>query len=67
MRELLPVYGIRFREIERIKQGEEVVSATDVRRALGEGDEKRLRELVPETTLLYLKERGYLKGKDTTG
>ncbi len=57
MRSILPQYGIAFEEIPRKTQGEEVISASRVRKLLAEKDFEAIAELVPETTLKYLKEK----------
>jgi len=58
MAELLPKYGITFREIPRFSGADgRPISATEVRRLLAAGDWKALAATVPETTLAVLKER----------
>lgn len=57
MQQFLPRHGIEVREIPRRTAGEEPVSASTVRSLLGSGQEDRLRDLVPETTLRYLQEK----------
>ena len=58
MAELLPKYGLRFREIPRDSGVDgRPISATEVRRLLAAGDWKALAATVPETTLAILKER----------
>ena len=58
MAELLPKYGLRFREIPRFSGVDgRPISATEVRRLLAAGDWKALAATVPETTLAILKER----------
>jgi len=57
MREILPRYGVEFREIPRKTFDGEPISASTVREALKAGDFDRIKELVPETTLLYLRRR----------
>lgn len=64
LRENLPLYGIGFQEIERLRQGDSVVTATKVRKMLTEGQDRQLRELVPESTYDYLKKYGFLKRED---
>lgn len=56
----LPEAGIELREIPRLEQEDLPVSASAVRRHLEAGEEKTIARLVPETTLRYLKEKGYL-------
>lgn len=60
MEEILPKYGIEFREIRRITTEGEVISATTVRECLKNGDYKRLRKLVPESTYNWLMNNGYM-------
>ena len=58
MAELLPRYGMQFREIPRFSGVDgRPISATEVRRLLAAGDWKALAATVPETTLAILKER----------
>ena len=54
MKKILPQYGIEVREIPRCRNGEQVISATFVRKKILEGDWENLKELVPETTYAYL-------------
>ena len=56
MNEILPRYGMQFREIPR-KQDDEgvgVISASRVRKLMKEGDWDGLKKLVPQTTFDYL-------------
>lgn len=56
MKRILPQYGVEFCEIPRICFGEDVISASRVRRLLREkGVCKEVLSLVPETTGAYLK------------
>ena len=55
MKKILPRYGVEFREIPRKNRGGEVISASRVRKALKEGDFDTIKNLVPETTLKYLR------------
>ncbi len=55
MREILPRYGVEFREIPRKEIGGEPISASSVREALKRGDFDRIKELVPPATLKYLR------------
>lgn len=61
MRRLLPEHGIAFCEIERACCGGRPISATEVRRLLGEAaDEQaweRLEDLLPPCTLAYLRKK----------
>lgn len=61
LRDILPNYGIEFREIERFEHKGRVVTATEVRKLLEQGKTERIKELVPESTYDCLKEQGYLK------
>ena len=60
MESYLPPRGIEVREIRRRAAGETPVSASEVRSLLGSGREDRLRQLVPETTLAYLRDNHLL-------
>lgn len=55
MRALLPRYGVEFREIPRKEFGNEVISASSVRKALKRGDMDKVKSLVPATTFEYLR------------
>lgn len=58
MRRILPQYGMEFCQIPRLKTCEdEYVSATTVRRLLGQGDWEAVSAFLPETTTEYLKRR----------
>ncbi len=57
MKEILPRYGVEFCEIPRKEFDGEVISASSVRAALKVGDFDKIKNLVPETTLLYLRGR----------
>ena len=58
MAELLPRYGLRFREIPRFEASAgEVISATAVRRFLQAGDLDAVSRLVPPSTLDILRRR----------
>ena len=57
MKRILPRYGVEFREIPRKTFGGDVISASSVREALKRGDFDKIKELVPETTLEYLRGR----------
>lgn len=57
MKERLPLYGIECIEIERKKDDENVISASRVRKYLKEKQFEKIKQLVPDTTYKYLKER----------
>jgi [citrate (pro-3S)-lyase] ligase len=57
MAEILPKYGVEFREIKRKADDTNVISASRVRAALKDKDFDAIAALVPRTTLDYLKER----------
>lgn len=57
MKRILPSYGIDFCEIPRKNFSEEVISASSVREALQRGDFDKIKNLVPPTTLYYLRGR----------
>ncbi len=52
--ELLPKYNIQVEEVPRIMVGEDVISASKVRKAIKEGNMESLKELVPMTTYKYI-------------
>lgn len=57
MRRELPLLGVDFQEIPRKSvEGDDVISATKVRKALKASDFERLKKYVPKTTLDYLQE-----------
>jgi [citrate (pro-3S)-lyase] ligase len=61
MAETLPRYHIDFVEIPRLERGGEAVSASRIRKLLGEGNFEAVKNLVPPTTMDYLlttKQRG---------
>lgn len=60
LKQQLPAAGIEVRELPRLELDDLPVSASAVRRLLEAGNEEALARLVPETTLGYLKEKGYL-------
>lgn len=63
MREWLPKYGMRFREIRRLEvPGGGAVNATEVRRLLQCGDWTRIARYVPQTTLDVLRSK-YAQGR----
>ena len=53
---LLTQYGIEFREIPRLKKHGKEISASSVRSLLTKKDFSKIKELVPQKTLNYLKE-----------
>ena len=57
----LPEQGIALHQIPRLSQGDVPISASAVRAALQNSDTEKLSELVPETTLNYLKTNGFVK------
>lgn len=57
MQRILPKYGIEFSVIPRKMQGEEVISASRVRKLLENRDFKAIAKCVPQTTLEYLQEK----------
>jgi [citrate (pro-3S)-lyase] ligase len=54
MKHLLPPYGITLTEVERLRAGGEVISASRVRETLARDDRGALELLVPESTLAFL-------------
>ena len=61
LRTHLPPRGIELIEIPRMEKSETPVSASAVRRLLGEGDAEAVRALVPDTTYRYLQAKGHVK------
>lgn len=57
MKDILPQYGIEVIIIKRKEKGDMVISASRVRAHLKEKEFEKISELVPETTLEYLKNR----------
>lgn len=57
MKIILPRYGVEFYEIPRKEFDGEPISASSVRAALKVGDFDKIKNLVPDTTFLYLRER----------
>lgn len=57
MKNILPRYGVEFREIPRKTIGDEIISASKVRESLKHGDFDKIKQLVPTTTYLYLRGR----------
>ena len=58
MQKVMPKYGIELVEIPRVESGDAAISASRVRAALMESDDPdALAELLPSTTLAYLKSR----------
>ena len=57
MREILPRYGVEFREIPRKEFDGDPISASSVRAALRRRDFDKIAKLVPTTTLEYLRGR----------
>lgn len=55
MEAILSQHGIRFEEVSRIEKNGEVISASRVRKLLESRDWELIQELVPDTTLSYLK------------
>jgi len=54
MKRILPRYGVETVQVERIRQGEEVVSAFRVREAIRREAYETVRRLVPPSTLHFL-------------
>ena len=57
MEAILSQHGIWFEEVSRIEKNGEVISASRVRKLLESRDWELIQELVPDTTLSYLKGR----------
>ena len=56
MADYLPSRGIEVRQIQRRTADDRPISASEVRALLGTGQEERLHQLVPQTTLQYLRD-----------
>lgn len=61
MRENLPMYHICFQEIPRKKQGENVISASIVRKIINHERNDAIEQYVPKTTYDYLIEKGFIQ------
>ena len=57
MKKILPRHGVEFREIPRKNFGDEPISASKVREALKCGDFDKIKNLVPDSTFIYLRGR----------
>lgn len=57
MKEMLPHYGINFEEIPRKEFGDEVISASTVRKAIKQNDWSKIQNMVPEITYEFLKKK----------
>ena len=57
----LPEKGIQFREIPRLEQAGQPVSASRVRQCIADGDLQTLEELLPETSFRYIQTNDLLK------
>ena len=55
MSRLLPKYNIKFNEIQRIEIDREPISASQVRKLLGDRNFEQIEKLVPHSTLDYLR------------
>lgn len=55
MKEVFNESGIELKEIPREQKGNQIVSASTVRKALAEDDWETVYRMVPKTTLVYLK------------
>ena len=55
MKEVFAQNGLELKEIPREQKGDQIVSASAVRRALAKDDWETVYRMVPKTTLIYLK------------
>jgi [citrate (pro-3S)-lyase] ligase len=55
IKELLPLCGLEYKEIPRIRYQDAPISASRVRALLEKGEMEMLKQLVPLTTFLHLK------------
>lgn len=53
MKEVFSNNGIELKVIPRVQKGEQIISASAVRRALASNDMETIRRMVPKTTLTY--------------
>lgn len=61
MKKVLPLFGINVIEIERKKlESETFISATKVREGIRNGNIVEVKEMLPFTTIRYLKQKGFL-------
>lgn len=65
MKEILPLYGIEFKEIQRIRLknhtgNSQIISATKVRYLIKYGKLDELKKFVPDTTFNILKQKHYI-------
>lgn len=64
MKKILPSHGIKVFEIPRIETAGRAISASQIRKALGEEKLNTIKDMVPETTFNYLNsEKGFQIGK----
>lgn len=56
MKAILPEYGVEVVEIPRLSCGSNIISASQVRKAIKEGDKAEMERMLPGSTLKYLKE-----------
>lgn len=59
MKEILPQYGIKLEEIPRLKIDREYISASKARECIAIEDWEGVSDILPETTINYLKKVGY--------
>jgi len=59
LKTFLPEKGVLVREIPRLRQSQTPVSASAVRALLEDGQTEALKNLVPETTFVYLQKNGF--------
>ena len=57
MKETLPEYGVKFMEFERTTKSGAVISASTVRALLDKRDWDGIRNLVPDVTYEYLRDK----------
>lgn len=54
LEEFLPKQGVALRKLQRLESGGQPISASAVRKLLGQNQQEALRSMVPETTYQYL-------------
>ena len=63
LREQLPCYQIRFHEIPRKTYGDQIISASEVRKKYAENQLKSVCGMIPESTWRYLERKKNENGK----
>ena len=61
LRQLLPLKGIEFIEIPRLETLNQPISASKVRELIDLGEAEMLKEFLPDSTYIYLKNKGIIQ------